>query len=151
MDTVRQWALTVAVSAAAGGIVYMLSPKGSLGRSVRTAVSLFMLIAMLSPFVGQIDFSSFPALPSEQTETADLTDAVTDEMKTAVEAEIRQILRQNGIKAETVSINISIDGDNTMTVDKIEITADGASENIRNAEKMIKSEIGADVKIEVRE
>ena len=149
MNTLRQWALTVAVSAAVGGIIHMLSPGGSAGKSVRTAVSLFLLIAMLSPFAAQIDLTSFPTMTYVHNETADLTDAVREEMKTAAEKEISRILSDCGIKTESISIEISMDKNNTMTVERIEITAQGGAENVKKAEERIKSEIGADVKIEV--
>lgn len=150
METVKQWALTVAVAAVVGAIVNMLSPKGSLGKSVRTAVSLFMLIAMLSPFVREVDFSDFLSLSSAQYSENDISETVKEEMKASVEARIHKILSACGINSADVSIDITVDK-GTVTVGRIEIDADGSAESMKAAEKRIKDEIGTDVNIGVRE
>ena len=150
METLRHWALTVAVSAVAGAIINMLSPKGSLGKSVRTAVSLFMLIAMLAPFVGETDFSDFLSFSEAEYSENDISDTVKNEIKASVEAEIRKILSDCGIKSADVSIDITVDK-GTVTVGGIEIEADGSAESMKAAEKRIKDEIGADVSIGVKE
>ena len=150
METVNQWALTVAVAAVVGAIINMLSPKGSLGKSVRTAVSLFMLIAMLSPFVSEIDFSDFLSFSAAQYNGNDISETVKDEMKASVETEIRRILSDCGINSADVSIDITVDK-GTVTVGEIEIEAVGSAESMKAAEKRIKDEIGADVNIGVRE
>ena len=51
METIRTWALTVALSALAGGIVWLLAPKGSVQKALRTVVAVFLLCAFLSPLL----------------------------------------------------------------------------------------------------
>ena len=148
METVKQWALTVAISAAAAAVILMLTPDGALNKSVRTAVSLFLMIAMLSPFLKGVDFNDF-RIDIEDSSQTDLTDAVEEQMKTAVSEKISEILLDCGIKSEGINIDISVDGE-TMRVEKIEITARQGGD-IERAEKRIRDEIGADVKIGVSE
>lgn len=146
METVKQWALTVAVSAVAGAITLMLAPEGALNKSVRTAVSLFLIAAMLTPFVKGIDVSDF-SFPEAEYEQTDLTDAVSEQMKAAVKTKITEILDDCGIKPIEINIDISVD-EEQMRIEKIEITAfDGGDR--ATAENRIKAEIGADVKIGV--
>lgn len=146
METVKQWALTVAVSAVAGAITLMLAPEGALNKSVRTAVSLFLIAAMLTPFVKGIDVSDF-SFPKAEYEQTDLTDAVSEQMKAAVKTKITEILDDCGIKPIEINIDISVD-EEQMRIEKIEITAfDGGDR--ATAENRIKAEIGADVKIGV--
>jgi len=49
MEALRNWALTVALAALAGGIVRLLTPKGSVEKALRTVVAVFLLSAFLSP------------------------------------------------------------------------------------------------------
>ena len=147
METVKQWALTVAISAVAGAVILMLAPDGALNKSVRTAVSLFLIVAMMSPFVKGVDFSDFDILAAEEYEQPDLTDAVAEQMKQAVKTKISEILADCGIKPIAINIDISVDGEN-MTIENIQIIAE-SSDNITTAENRIKTEVGADVKIEV--
>lgn len=150
MDTVRQWALTVCVCAVVGAIVCMLSPKGTMGKSVKVSVSLFMLIALLSPFTKGIDFSDFVVEPLPENNSSDISETITEEMTIALETKITEILARYGIKAESIDIDISIDSENNMTVERLKIfVSDTDSEALENARRAVKDEIGADVIAEV--
>ena len=150
MQLVRQWALTVAVSAVIGAVIYMRSPSGTAGKGVKTAVSLFMLLAMLSPFAKSVDASDFDFETPGEINQTDMSEAVKNQMKTEVEMQIRKILEENGIYSAAINIDININSENVMTVERIEISVRNAENgNILQAEKKIKSEIGADVRIGV--
>jgi len=146
METVKQWAMTVAISSVAGAIVLMLAPDGTVKKSVRTAVSLFLIVVMISPFVKGIELSDFDIEFDTQYEQPDMSDTVAQQMKAALTKKVDEILTECGIKSAQINIDVSVDGEN-MTVDKIEIVAD--SGDFATAENRIKTEIGADVKIGV--
>ena len=145
MDFIKNWAFAVSAAAIAGAVVLMLAPDGALNKSVRTAVSLFLIISMLSPFVNGVDLPSF-SLDAEMPSEIDMSEAVAEQLEVSLRAKITEILSVYGINAEKINIDISAE-DETLTVNKIEIIADGSTQE---AEKRIKDEIGADVKIEVR-
>ena len=150
MTFVKQWALTVAVAAVIGAVIHMLSPSGRTGKIVKTAVSFFMLLSMLSPFAKSVDIPDFNIHVPETLSQPDMTEAVKRQMKTETEKKIREILEEYGIKPDGINIDINISTENVMTVEKIEITAREADGiNIEKAEEKIKSEIGADVRIGV--
>lgn len=146
METVKQWAMTVAISSVAGAIVLMLAPDGTVKKSVRTAVSLFLIVVIISPFVKGIELSDFDIEFDTQYEQPDMSDTVAQQMKAALAKKVDEILTECGIKSAQINIDVSVDGEN-MTVDKIEIVAD--SGDFATAENRIKTEIGADVKIGV--
>lgn len=147
MDTVRQWVLTVAISAAAGAVVLMLSPGGSVNKSVRTAVSLFLMTAMVLPFVRNFSFDIPNIIPDASTEQPDISASVEEQMKAALKTEIGKILDKNGIKYREINIDMNI-SDNTVTVRKIEIKSENGGD-FSALENRISSETGAEVKIEV--
>ncbi len=147
MDTVRQWVLTVAVSAAAGAVVLMLSPEGSVNKSVKTAVSLFLTATMVMPFVRGFSFDVQDIVPDTGAGQPDLTASVEEQMRTALETELEKILSENGIKALEINIDMNI-SDNEITVKKIEIKAENGG-NISEVRNRISRETGAEVVIEV--
>lgn len=147
MDTVRQWLLTVAVSAAAGAVILMLSPEGGVSKSVKTAVSLFLMTAMVLPFVKNFSFDIPDIIPETGAEQPDITAAVEEKMESALKAEIEKILAESGIKPQEINIDMNI-SDNVITVKSIEIKAENSGD-FSPVENRISSETGAEVKIEV--
>jgi len=65
METLRTWALTVAIAALAGGIVRLLAPKGAVEKALRTAVAVFLLSAFLTPLFAQGGLDFHWVLPQE--------------------------------------------------------------------------------------
>ena len=55
MTEIRQWAYAVTISAIVGAIILSVSPGGSTEKLVRAAVSLFLMCAILSPFLKGAD------------------------------------------------------------------------------------------------
>ena len=92
MQPIRTWMLTIALAALAGGIVWLLAPKGSVQRAVRTVVAVFLLCAFLSPLLNRqgIDFALL--LPEETAAPTipGFDETVSRQLQTAVEQELRQ-------------------------------------------------------------
>lgn len=152
MDGIKQWVLSIAISAVVGAIILMLSPGGATDRSVKTAVSLFLMASLMSPFIKNVDFS-LPEIEvyeqSDEVKQSDLNQVVTDEFKAAVEKKIGEILTQCGINEGQVNIDITVDGEE-MKIEKAEILARGGGD-FQQAQKRIESELGIRVKIGVSE
>lgn len=147
MEFVKQWALAVVIAAAAGAAVLILSPDDGAGRSVKTAVSIFLLAAMLSPLMKGISFEIPEIIPEEQIEQPELNDAVEEQMKTALATEITKILDENGIKAKEINIDMSI-SDNIVTVESVHIVSENEGDFSALRER-ISNETGAEVTIGV--
>lgn len=152
MDGIKQWVLSISISAVVGAIILMLSPGGATDRSVKTAVSLFLMASLMSPFIKNVDLS-LPEIeslePSDEAEQSDFNQAVADQFKAAVETKINEILTQCGINEGHINIDITVDGEE-MKIEKAEIFASGGGD-FRQAQKRIESELGIKVKIEVSE
>jgi hypothetical protein len=115
METLREWALTVALSALAGGIVWLLAPKGSVQKAVRAVVAVFLLCAFLSPLLARQGGSLEWELPElEQAPTlAGLDEAVSRQLQAAVEREIKGriegVLEARGIQCGPGQILLETD------------------------------------------
>jgi len=115
METLREWALTVALSALAGGIVWLLAPKGSVQKAVRAVVAVFLLCAFLSPLLvrkgGPLKWE-LPALEQAPT-LAGLDEAASRQLQAAVEREIRGriegVLEARGIQCGPGQILLETD------------------------------------------
>ena len=90
MQTIRTWMLTVALSALAGGIVWLLTPKGSVQKAVRTVVAVFLLCAFLSPLLNREGANFEWLLPEEAAAPTipGFDETVSRQLQSAVEQEL---------------------------------------------------------------
>ena len=153
MDVIKQWALGITVSAIVGAVILVLSPQGGTEKIVRTAVSLFLMCAILTPFMSGIDVDSIldgVELNTQQADTSEISETLAEQTKAAINEKIDEILSENGIKADSVNIDISIDEENNMTVNSVAITAKSEySDKFSAVQDEIKSQLGIEVKIGV--
>lgn len=142
MDFIKEWTLCVAVAAVAGGIVLILSPKGSVEKAVKTAVSLVILCIMLTPFTSglKLELPKNIDIPS-QTDIADNSEELFREM---IYEKISKIAEQNSIKNPQIDIDITINENNEMIINSVTITADGG--DLENTKKQVSRELGIEVK-----
>ena len=154
MTEIRQWAYAVTISAIVGAIILSVTPGGSTEKLVRAAVSLFLMCAILSPFLKGADPMELlngieiPEVQSSESggkETAEYLQEMTKE-------KISDILIECGIKNADISISINIENGNEMKIENVSIIAEKEYENqFENAKKNIKTRLGIEVEIEVKE
>lgn len=154
MNEIKQWAYGITVAAIIGSIVLSLSPKGSTEKLVKTTVALFLMCAILYPFISG-------ANPTELFEKIELPDldtslAQNDFAQNLLEDELRKkiidILTENGINDPDISINISIENENEMKINSVQILAAEEYKNLfEKAEIALRSQLGIETKIEVKQ
>ena len=150
METLRNWALTVALAALAGGIVRLLTPKGSVQKAVRTVVAVFLLCAFLSPLFNRgkvgLDWilpeeAQAPTLPALELEMA-------RQLQTAVEAELRRrmegVLAARGVDGQ-ISLRTDILSDGSIEIVTAKAVVRGGS--INGLAAALKAETELDVEI----
>ncbi|MDR2647313.1 MAG: stage III sporulation protein AF [Oscillospiraceae bacterium] len=158
MDGLRAWALTVALSALAGGIVWMLAPKGSVQKALRTVTAVFVLCSFLSPFFAGEDLplqwiapeiSQSPALPSlDDTIQAQLQDAV----KTELTNQLQAILKENHADGAEILITTAILSDSSISIEQVVILLQkNHASKADSLKKSIKSQTGLDAEITAKE
>ena len=129
-----------------GGIVIMLSPRGGTGKTVKTAVSLFLLCVMLRPFIsGYQHRLSLDSVTGSSIEKSDYSAAeyTVESMKDALREKTDKILSDNGVKNSRTDIEISIDGDNDMRIDRVAIYAPAQyAAELERAKEEIYSQLG---------
>ena len=154
MNEIRQWAFGITISAIAGAIILFFAPGGSTEKLVRTAVSLFLMCAILSPFVSHADpMKIINALELPEAQSAPTTsDEAAEHLQSEIKEKISDILNECGIKNADIRISINIENGNEMKIDSVQIFAEKIYENnFENAEKNLKNQLGIETKIEVSE
>lgn len=154
MASVKQWALGITICAVIGAVVSVLLPDGSIKKIARTAVSLFLLAALLSPFVSEIDTDELlGGLQSPgKVETQRIRGGIAESTKAAVKEKIEQILVSAGINNSKVNIDITIDGENQMQIESVKITAPAEYKQFfDSAREQIFSQLGIKAEIGVGE
>lgn len=153
MNEIRQWTYGVTVSAIVGAIILFLSPDGSTEKIVRAAVSLFLMCAMLSPFLSGTDPKAvingieLPKIDSSQS----AEDEAADFLQDGIKEKISEILSECGIKNADIRISINIENGNEMKIENVQIIAEKNYEiYFKNAEEYIKNQLGIETKIEVK-
>jgi len=135
METLRNWALTVVLSALAGGIVWLLAPKGSVQKSLRMVVAVFLLSAFITPLLrGGGSFAW--ELPDEgrPPTIAGFDDVVSRQLQTAVEEEItgrcEGVLRARGIAGQ-ILLQTDILGDGSINIASAKVIVGSGAAGLR--------------------
>jgi len=153
MQTIRAWMLTIALSALAGGIVWLLTPKGSVQKAVRTVVAVFLLCAFLSPLLNRqgIDFAFL--LPEEAAAPTipGFDETVSRQLQSAVEQELTRrifsVLEEQKISGQIlVRTDILPDGGINIATAKVALPA---GTNTSGLKKRLAEAAGTEVEISV--
>ncbi len=151
MNFIKQWALGLAVAAVIGAVIMILTPQGSVEKQVKTAVSLFILVAFMYPFVSDIDFKEiFSDIPAASTQSREeeIRASLAAELEAEMKQSIDEALTQNGIKALHIDIDITVTKDGEVSADRVAVTV---AENVStaNAKRILKEKVGITAEIEV--
>ena len=148
MQAVREWAVGMCDAAIAVAVVKVLTPSGSLEKSVKTVVSVFLLCAMILPFCGEKSASqryiSTKFDEAELTEQA-LTDEVSRQTAQYLKKSIEKILEKNGISYGDVVIDMELK-DESVSVRKI--TVINPDTDAQTVQTIIRKELGAEACVE---
>lgn len=153
MIEIKQWAYGITVAAIIGAIVLALSPKGSTEKLVKTAVSLFLMCAILYPFISganPIELFEKIELPEFDTSISQ-NDSARNFLTNELKEKIAEILSQSGINDTDISIDISMENENEMKINSVQIFAAEEFKNqFEKAENALRSQLGIETKIEVK-
>ena len=110
MQSLRTWALSIAMAALAGGVVWLLAPKGNVQKALRALIAVFLLCAFLTPFFTRGGIGLDWILPDIQNTPTNptLEETVARQLKTAVEEEIAKRM-QAVLDERKITGQISLD------------------------------------------
>ncbi len=129
MDWLRQWALTLCITAVAGAMAQMLLPKGNVQKVCRIALSVFFLCCMVSPFASGLGKPSGTA--QRQSEAAvsrstkeleqDTQQAVLDQLEQRVEQSLMEGLNAQGIIPVQIQVTMNTERTDQIYISKLTV------------------------------
>lgn len=128
MEALQSWALCIVFSAVGALLVHTLSPRGATEKAMRVMVALFLLSAILSPFLTGKGISlNMPAQDSGKTE--DRMDAalekvnrsLAEQVRRSMEEQARGALAQIGITDAEIQVDMDIAGDSVISITELKI------------------------------
>lgn len=156
MDALKSWAVSVIAAAVAGTFAMIVSPRGSMDKTIRAVVGIFVVAAIFSPLTElKKDGNSFfekEAFAFEEENKADekLGDYLLTACKNAVNSEIEKAADELNIPDFQSEINAYVDDENCIIIQSITIYI--PAEHIDKAEKLsdrASERIGAPVTVNV--
>lgn len=153
MDKIRLWAYGVTVAAVIGAVILSVAPGGATEKIVKTAVSLFLMCAILYPFIsseearGILKISELPDIEISESNQGGAENYLEEKTKEKISA----ILTESGIKDPDINISISIDNGNEMKINSVTVAAAEEYKDLfENAQANLKAQLGIEVQIEVK-
>ncbi|MGN0573049.1 MAG: stage III sporulation protein AF [Acutalibacteraceae bacterium] len=154
MDALKSWAVSLIAAAAAGTFAMIVSPRGSMDKTIRAVVGIFVVAAIFSPLTelkkdGK-NFFEKKAFAFEEENEADenLNEYMLSACKNAVNSEIEKAADELNIPAFQSEINAYVDEENCIIIHNITINI--PAEHIDKAEKLsgrVSERIGAPVTV----
>lgn len=158
MEALKQWAVTIIMTALSGAVIQILMPKGKTERMVNIILSLFFLCAILSPFITGTSQSLWDELNDKifipEAELSDkqenLNETILKETEKETENAIYKLAVQEGFSEINVNVNMDISGTNSISIDEIKISVPAAERNkaiewISSLEKMFNVPVTLDL------
>lgn len=128
MGYIRDVAFCLIFAAAAGTLVTVIVPRGSMDKTVRAVVGIFVVAVICSPLTGLdkpkmiLDaFAVSDEADVENSYTENTREYMTKALKENITLQIKEIV--SGFGADTLSVNaeISVDEDDCINIHRIEV------------------------------
>ena len=144
METLQSWALCITFSAVGALLVHALVPKGATEKAIRVMISLFLLSAILSPFL------------SGKGITLTLPDQGTGDLEAQVEAAQEKInltlVQQARQKIEEAEIQVDMDiaEDSIISITELKVfLSDVQAGRERLIQEALEKKLGCPVTVEL--
>ena len=128
MNSLREIGYIFCVILVVTGIFLMLLPSGNSVKTVKFSVHLFLLLAVITPFLkNSIDFSSYSYnyQIDSQTVTKNLTEVYNKQILKSFENELKlrieAILKEYKISPEKIEISMNVNADRSIDISNITI------------------------------
>lgn len=103
MDAVKEWGINICLALIAGGIVHMMAPSSSMGKTLKVTVSAFLILSIFSPLTlisgGEISelFDSDSGISERAYENGyeDVSEKINEQMLLSSENTLKRIIVQH--------------------------------------------------------
>lgn len=127
MNELKQWVLCLIVAAVAGSFVMVISPRGSMDKTVRAVVGIFVVAVICAPLTELKDAEiSLGAMKNFGYETASdsderLHESVISSLKSAVNEQVKTVADELGITAEEICADLDLNSENCIIIHSLTV------------------------------
>ncbi len=131
MDFLKNWVLCLIVAAAAGTLATVIVPRGSMEKTVRAVVGIFVVAVICAPLseIEDFDFSvnafaDSDGISFDDTYIEKMNLQIIDICRNTVEKQIREIAKEQNVAVISVNADISVDAENCIIIHEIDVRID---------------------------
>lgn len=131
MDVLKEWALCLIAAAAAGTLATVIVPRGSMDKTVRAVVGIFVVAVICLP-LAEMKESDFFVEAFANSDGTSLDNAYIEELNSqiinicreTVERQIKETATEQDVNVVSVEADISVDAENCIIIHKINVCVD---------------------------
>lgn len=131
MDVIKSWVFSVSVAAVIATITQMLLPKGNMEKIVRTALSVFLLSAILSPVLLDVDLKlstdeSFKLKVDNYKRELEgqMSEMIENELSQQIEGLISSRLSEMDVSPVSIEVLVTSDTTTSAEIAAVEVKLD---------------------------
>ncbi len=155
MEILRQWIISVSFAAIAGALIYLLAPKGSTERAVRTVVAVFLIASVAAPLTGlkenkvNLSGAGTPVLQQNASALEDLLlQQANETTQDTLQGILKAYLEQRGLSAGQILLKTDILDNGRIEIREVKIKLDGTARvTAGELEEAILTQTGLTVKV----
>lgn len=147
MDEFRQWAICLIIAAVACTLVTVISPRGSVDKTVKAVAGVFVVAVICAPLADLPDFEfAFTDEKTTQSYDYEAEEKIVELYGEAVSQRVAELADEKGVQVISVETDVSLDENGCIIIHKIAVeVADCDSEE--ELEKSLSESLGATVDV----
>ncbi|MBR2869568.1 MAG: stage III sporulation protein AF [Clostridia bacterium] len=155
MNILRQWAVSLIISGMAGAVISLLSPRGTMEKTLRAVIGIFMVSAVCSPLTDILKEDVLLSLPATEHVTVEadnsLNEYMLDSLNNTVEGTVKSAAATLGIADCEIGTDAYIDEYSCIIIRNIHITIPSEfSESADDFAEILEKKLGVTVGVECR-
>lgn len=151
-DAFKQWAVSLIICALGGTLISLLSPRGSMEKTLRAVIGIFVVSAICTPLLKLKKTDTFlPAFVADavtQTDTSDLELQMKNACRNTIGKVVDDIMNSAGVENYEVEADVDMDEKYCVIIQEIRINIHRTNNgSVAEIEAMAKERLGVPVKI----
>lgn len=130
-DALRQWAVSLIICALGGTVISLLSPRGSMEKTLRAVIGIFVVSALCTPLMklkkANTLLPAFVAYTEPEIQMQNLNGQMVSACKETIGKVVDEVLGAVGIDDYSVESNVDIDKEYRIIIQNIQVAV--SSEN----------------------
>lgn len=151
-DAFKQWAVSLIICALGGTLISLLSPRGSMEKTLRAVIGIFVVSSICTPLLKlkktDVLLPAFVAEAVADTDTADLEAQMENACKNTIGKTVDAVMNSVGIKNYEIETAVDMDENYCIIIQDIEIKIHSKyNGSVEGIETTVQEKLGVPVKV----